>query len=207
MQWPFSKKETSTVVVIDIRTSSISAGYVYLQKGKLPYLAHSVQFPVDPHATEPLSDAMPRTVELVLTSLITSGADVLSQKGLPTNADRVLVSISSPWQVSHIRSLKTEQEKPITFTESVLERMTSEVTQSQEGRKVVSQLVLSTFLNGYETQNAFGKEAKMVEVITLSTDMSEQLHELIRSLVKKAFHQSNIDTYARSEERRVGKEC
>ena len=196
MSWPFSKKETSTVVVIDIRTSSISAGYVYLKKGALPYLLHSVQFPVDPHATEPLSDAMPRTLELVLTSLISSGTEVLSKKGLSTSTDRILISISSPWQASHIASVKSEQEKTFAFTESVLEHMTSEVIQAKEGRKVVSQLVLSTFLNGYETQNAFGKEAKTVEIITLSTDMDEKVHDLIRTIVKKAFHQSHIDTYA-----------
>lgn len=196
MSWLFGKKEKSTVVVVDIRSSSISAGYVLLEKGKLPHLVDTVQYPVDPHATEPLEEAMPRTLEAVLSALITSGASKLRALQVSAKSDHVLVTVSSPWQNSHIMSVQTEQEKPFLFTQHVLENMTENANKVPPGRTVVSQLVLSTFLNGYETLNPFGREAKTVEAITLTTDLDEAVYEKIRQTVRSAFHHSHIDVYA-----------
>lgn len=196
MSWLWSKKIKNTVVVVDVRSSSVSAGYVLLQEGKQPHIVHSVQYPVEPNATEPLSEAMPRTLETVLTSLIHSGSAKLHAMGASAKSDHILVTISSPWQTSSIVSVKTEKEKPFTFTHNVLEQMTAGSLKEKPGWNVVSQLVLSTFLNGYETQNAFGREAKMVEAITLTTAVDEVIYEKIKKIIRSVFHQKHIDIYA-----------
>ena len=196
MSWPFSKKDTRTVVVIDIRTSSISAGYVILKEGAQPIIIHTIQYPVDPHATEPVQEALPRTLETVLTALIQSGSQKLSEAGYSADTDNVLVTVSSPWQRSQIATVRKDEEKPFTFSKNLLEDMTRDTHKVTPGRKVVSQLVLSTFLNGYETQNPFGSEAKTVEAITLSTDIDEAIYDKIHEVTRKAFHHTHIDIYA-----------
>lgn len=196
MSWPFAKKDTRTVVVVDIRSSSISAGYVVLKQGAQPQIIHSIQYPVDPHATEPVQEALPRTLETVLTALIHNGAQKVLEAGYSADSDHVLVTVSSPWQSSHIATVRKEEEKPFTFTKEVLDDMTGSTTVATPGRKLVSQLVLSTFLNGYETQNPFGREAKTVEAITLSTDIDESMYEKIHEVTRKSFHHKNIDIYA-----------
>lgn len=196
MSWFWTRKTKSTVVVVDVRSSSVSAGYVLLEKGKQPHIVHAVQYPVEPNATEPLSEAMPRTLETVLTSLVHSGSSKVHAAGASAKSDHILVTISSPWQQSRIASVKTEKEKPFTFTHSVLEQMTAGSLEEKVGWKMVSQLVLSTFLNGYETQNPFGKEAKTVEAITLTTAVDEQVHDRIRKIIRSVFHQKHIDIYA-----------
>ncbi len=196
MSWLFSKKDTSTVVTIDIRSSSISAAYVGLKQGAQPQILHSVQYPVDPHATEPVEEALPRTLETVLTALIQTGVERVPATGYSTDTDHVLVTVSSPWQSSHIQTARKEEEKAFTFTKGLLENMTADTHATVPGRKIVSQLVLSTFLNGYETQNPFGREAKAVEAITLSTDIDEVVYDKIHEVTRKAFHHRHIDIYA-----------
>jgi hypothetical protein len=196
MSWPFSKKDTHTVVVIDIRSSSISAGYVVLKQGAQPLIIHSIQYPVDPHATEPVEEALPRTLETVLTALIQNGSQKVLEAGYSADSDHVLVTVSSPWQSSHIATVRKEEERPFTFTKGVLDQMTGDTHAGAPGRKMVSQLVLSTFLNGYETQNPFGREAKTVEAITLSTDIDEAVYDKIHEVTRKAFHHKHVDIYA-----------
>lgn len=196
MSWPFSKKDTRTVVVVDIRSSSISAAFVVLKEGTLPHIVHALSYPVDPHATEPVDDALPRTLETVLTGLIQTGAQKVVALGYSADSDHVLVGVSSPWQSSKIATTRKDEEKPFTFTKAVLDNMTTDAEPEKSGRKVVSQLVLSTFLNGYETQNPFGREAKSVEAITLTTDIEETMYDKIHEVIRKTFHHKHIDLYA-----------
>ena len=196
MSWPFSKKISSTVVVVDIRSSSISAGYVALKQGAPPHIVYSIQYPVDPHATEPVAEALPRTLEAVLTALTQTGAQKVIADGYSADSDHVLVGVSSPWQTSRITTVEKQEEKAFTFTKGLLDSMTTDAEQVVPDRKVVSKLVLSTFLNGYETQNPFGKEVKAVEAIMLTTDIEEAIYNKIHEVTRKAFHHKHIDIYA-----------
>jgi hypothetical protein len=196
MSWPFGKKDTHTVVLVDIRSSSISAGYVVIKQGAQPNIIHSVQYPVDPHATEPVQEALPRTLETVLTALVQGGSQKVIAAGYSADSDHVLVSVSSPWQSSHIAIVRKEEPKTFTFSKRLLDEMTGDTVLSVPGRKMVSQLVLSTFLNGYETQNPFGREVKAVEAITLTTDIDESIYSKIHEVVRKTFHHKHIDIYA-----------
>ncbi len=196
MSWPFSKKDSRTVVAIDIRSSSISAAYVVLKQGATPHIVHAISYPVDPHATEPVGEALPRTLETVLGALIQSGAQKLVALGYSADSDHVLVGVSSPWQSSRIQTVRKDAAKSFTFTKGMLDEMTKGREPERPGRTVVSHLVLSTFLNGYETQNPFGREVYSVEAITLTTDIEEAMYEKIHEVTRKAFHHKHIDLYA-----------
>jgi hypothetical protein len=196
MSWLWGKKTQESVAVVDIRSSSISAGYVFLKQGTPAHIVHSVHFPIDTHATEPLSEAMPRTLTTVLTALTTEGSAKLLAHTGRGKVDKVLVTITSPWQQSTIRSVSKSEERPFTFTKGLLEEITEGAFPKKEGRKTVSELVISTFLNGYETSNPFGRSVKEVQVLSLSTDIDEEVYTLIRKTIKEAFHQSHIDVYA-----------
>lgn len=194
--WPFAKKERQSVALIDIRSAAISAAFVILKKGSVPEILHSVHIPLETHATEPHFEAMLRTLRLVLSTLTLEGSSLLLKNTGSGSIDKILVTMSSPWQSSHIRSVKKIEKKEFVFTKKLLEELTQSTSTKQESRVTVSELVISTFLNGYETLNPFGKVIKELEVLSLSTDIDQAVYSSVLLILKEVFHTRRVDVYA-----------
>ena len=196
MSWFFSRKKLQSVAIIDIRSSSISAGYVVVSPAVAPHIVHSVYMPLDTHATEPLDEAMVRTLTAILHMLSSQGSAKLLALTGSGSIDKVLVSVTSPWQNSRIQNIEKKSEKPFTFTKNMLREMTQRVFPETASRKRISELVITTFLNGYETTDPFGRSVETAQVLYLATDIDQHIYESLKTIVKETFHQSHIDIVA-----------
>ncbi|MDB5189270.1 MAG: hypothetical protein JWL82_227 [Parcubacteria group bacterium] len=186
-------KKTQTIALIDVRSSSIGAAYVLLESGASPTLIYSTRVPMDPHATEPLEEALPRTLELALNSLTKKGSTLLRKVSGKGNVDRALVTLTTPWQTSRVFSTVIEEERPFLFTQKLVSAAASKQTKPVDGHTVVSQMAIATLLNGYEVENPFGKKIKRAELIMLSSSLKNDMMELVRTAVRKSLHQSHIE--------------
>jgi hypothetical protein len=185
-------KGSETVAVLDIRSSSIGAGFVVCPKDGAPTLAYVTRTPIDPHATEPIAEAFPRTLERTLHTLVTEGAPVLRKIAGNAKTDRVLVTITAPWQYSVVYSKTIEKEKPFIFSKEVLHETEKEAPKGVEGYTQVSEMIIATLLNGYEVQNPFGKKASRAELIMLSSSVEDATREIVEKAVRKSLHQHHI---------------
>jgi hypothetical protein len=186
------KKASTNVAVVDIRSSSVGVAYAMLGKGA-PRLVCSVRHPLDPHATEPLLDALPRTLEKVLHQLVTTGAPILHKASGSGKVDKVLVTFSAPWHSSRVYSHVIEQDRSFVFTRQFLNESLKEKGEQVANHTSVSEIVIATMLNGYEVQNPFNKRVKRAELILLSSSLDDDLMEVVGKLVRKALHQSHIE--------------
>lgn len=188
----FGKKATS-IAVIDIRSSSIGAAYAVVSNDHTLSIVYSVRMPLDPHATEPLEEALPRTIEAVLTQLVRDGAPLLRAKCGDGKADRVLVTLTAPWQHSEVHSSVIEDEKAFVFTQDLVNDSVKNQKEVGEGRTRVSQMIIATLLNGYEVQNPFGKKVNRAELILLSSSLPNDIVDMVTTLVRKALHHHDIE--------------
>jgi hypothetical protein len=186
-------KAAANIAVVDIRSSSVGAAYVSLVEGALPGFVYSVRVPIDPHATEPLEEALPRTLEKALQQLSTDGAPVLRNVSGKGSVDKVLVTFTAPWQTSRVFSSVMEEDKPFLFTKQALSDSMEEQAEETKGRTRVSDMVIATLLNGYEVENPFGKRVKRAELIMLSSSLPDDVLALVTKQVRKALHQHHIE--------------
>ncbi len=187
------KKASTNVAVIDIRSSSIGAAYATLYKNAAPHVVYSVRIPLDPHATEPMGEALPRTLEAVLNQLVKMGAPILHKASGSGRVEKVLVTFTAPWHSSKVYSRVIERDKSFVFTRQALEEALKEAHPKEENHSSVSEIVIATLLNGYEVANPFNKRVKSAEMIMLSSSLEDALMNTVSKAVHKALHQSHIE--------------
>ncbi|MDB5195252.1 MAG: hypothetical protein JWO84_436 [Parcubacteria group bacterium] len=187
------KKAGTSFALIDIRSSSVGAAYAVIDADRALTLVYSARVPLDPHATEPLAEALPRTLEKALGLLVSEGAPLLHAMAGTGKADHVYVTFTAPWQHSEVRSAVIENEKPFVFTQELLNESVADEEGENKGRTRVSQMIIATLLNGYEVQNPFGKKVNRAELILLSSSLPDDVTELVTKEVRKALHQHQIE--------------
>jgi hypothetical protein len=187
------KKASTNVAVIDIRSSSIGAAYATLYKNAAPHVVYSARIPLDPHATEPMADALPRTLDAVLNQLVKTGAPILHKASGSGRVEKVLVTFTAPWHSSKVYSRVIERDKQFLFTRQALEEALKEARPVEENHSSVSEIVIATLLNGYEVANPFNKRVKRAEMIVLASSLEDGFMELVAKAVRKALHQSHIE--------------
>ncbi len=186
--------KTERIAVIDVRSSSIGAAYVALKKDTPPSVVYTVRVPIEPHATEPLSEAVPRAIEKALSQLVKEGSPLMHTAVGSASVSKVFVTFTAPWQKSTVFSRVIEKDKPFTFTHQTIAESNRESGQEDEpGMKRVSEQVIATVLNGYEVPNPFGKKIKRAELIMLSSALDKTLMETVAVAVRKALHQHHIE--------------
>ncbi len=189
----FFKQSVTNVAVVDVHSSSIGAGYVTYREGVAPTLVYSVRIPLEMHATEPLTEALARTLEEALRRLVTEGAPLLRTHSGSGKADMVLTTLAAPWHHSRVSSRVIERERPFVFTKQTLhDAMHAEQSEEPEGFSRANEMVLATLLNGYEVANPYGKRAKRAEFILLTSSLDSSIMQLTEKAIRKALHQHHI---------------
>lgn len=192
MSWLFGGKKDSIAAVVDIHSSSISAGYVYVSPGKAPVVIETVTYPLDAHATEPLTESVPRVLQLALNSLTQSGAPKVREYAGHSRVSKVIVSISAPWHTHQVSIHEKKSDKPFTVTSSLIEELVPEGEHAGKANTMSNQKVVSVYLNGYETPDPYGKRASHVEVIALTSTVDATFYASVGSIIRSAFHSKNI---------------
>ena len=184
----FGNKKTKTVLIIDISSSAVGAGMSIIPTEKdSTVLPQSIAFVRN---TIPLKEHF--DVEHFLQTTLTYLSVALQSLQHKTNLvpDMVTCTISSPWFLSHARTISYSELTPFVCTEKLIQSLVAQELQKihadTAGQElvVIEQQISQITLNGYTTQSPFGKKASSMTMglsVTQSTkDCIERFNSLIR---------------------------
>ena len=175
-----SGNSAKSVVLIDITSSSIGGAYARITPNAPAALLYTTRIPIENSSARIESTLMLRTLDAVLRDLREKGAPLLHRRTGSGSVQSVFVHISAPWQTTDIHTEIFADEKPFTFTESLLEKA-KKSTQVPPGRFRSEESILGTVLNGYRTLQPMGKKILRAEVIVLHASIEAEVATLIRS--------------------------
>ncbi|CAN5769033.1 hypothetical protein BH11PAT2_BH11PAT2_09620 [soil metagenome] len=190
--WFFRSKKRSSVVLIDIGSSSVAGAYVHYAENELPTIYYTIRIPIERGEGEDAKTAMLRTLTAMGTELIEKGAPALRRETGSGSVDSVLVSVSAPWQETKVRTETIHPDKPFVFTKRMMSEIVSSSANLAPGRVSTGESVIATILNGYEIPNPLGKRATRAEVVILSSTLESSITDEIRTRVRKWYHTHDI---------------
>ncbi|MEO6536273.1 MAG: hypothetical protein ABIT47_01140 [Candidatus Paceibacterota bacterium] len=190
--WFFKSKKRSSIVLIDIGSSSVAGAYVHYTDKELPVIYYTVRHSIVRGKDEDVQTAMLRTLNSVGTELIEKGAPTLRRETGSGSVDGVLVSVSAPWQETKVRTETIHPDKPFIFGKRMLSEIVSSSAKLAPGRVSTGESVIATILNGYEIPDPIGKQATRAEVVILSSTLEAALTDEIRTRVRRWYHTHDI---------------
>ena len=98
--FPFGKKKTRSVALIDIGSASVGGAYAHYEEGKPPVIYYTARVDVEIREGETIRDGMLRSLAFLERLLIEEGAPALALQHLQT----ALAMQASPW-LSHAQQL------------------------------------------------------------------------------------------------------
>ncbi|MBU1292851.1 hypothetical protein KJ819_02155 [Patescibacteria group bacterium] len=186
------KKKALSVALLDISSSSVGGALVYYRKHSLPTLYFSVRVPVELYEGEMLSAGMLRALSVVERMLVEEGGPTLRREVGSGHIDSVLVSVGAPWQDTDITSRSIQKSQAFTFTHAAMESAIQDIEPASEDRLESGRTIIATILNGYETQNPFGKRVNRAEMIVLSSTIEKAIAKEILTSLRKTFHTHDV---------------
>ncbi len=192
------KKRTESVVLIDIGTGSVAGAYVLFTEGESPTLLYTRRLPIEVRQSEPHEAAMLRALGILGNVLIQEGAPVLLRYTGSGSAETVLVSVDAPWQKTSVRTEHLEQQTPFIFTKSLVTSVLKKTRVTPAGQLLADESIIGTILNGYETHDPYGKEARRASLVILTSLIDEAAANGIHSTLRGLFHTKNILSIAGS---------
>ncbi len=186
----FSLGSTS-IALIDIGSGSVGGGYLSLGKNG-PTLEYAVRVPITIHPDESVESSMLRALVAVNKELTIAGASALRRATGSGSVGEVFVSIAAPWQDTKVRLERIEEAKPFTFTRAMLQTVVQKTAQLPTGRISSGESAIAVRLNGYQTSQPFGKQAKLAEIVILSSTVEESITDKVRKALRASYHSHHI---------------
>ncbi len=188
----FNKKQTKSVVLIDISAYSVAGAYVRYTEGAQPILIYSRRLPVEVRGNEPEEQAMLRALKTLGEDLIYDGAPRLVRAVGEGNVHSILVSVDAPWQKTSIRTEHFEQKIPFIFNKNMMQAALEKFDAAPAGWMLVNESIIGTILNGYETRDPYGKQAHRASVSVLTSYVDEHLAKKIHAMLRSVYHTKEI---------------
>jgi hypothetical protein len=192
------KVKSEDVVLIDILSSSIGCAYVrYEEKeGELkPHILYAKRTPV------PFQEKINfgRFTSLTLTTL--NNALLEFQSKNPKKPKRIVAIIGTPWYASQSRAIVQRKQAPFTFTKRFADdliRHESEMFERNQRREFwdlagksvefIEHKAIAVALNGYQTRNPIGKDAREVEISTFLSMSPKETIEKMHDVIRRYYH-------------------
>lgn len=190
----FSKK-TRSAVLIDIGSSSVGGAFMHVREGEPPVICYSVRNAVELHDDEDITLAMLRTLSDVTDRLVSEGGAALHREAGSAHIDMILASVAGPWQETSVRTVTIQEKHSFTFTRALMERV-ARAESPKPGRIVSDTSVIATVLNGYHTENPYGKHVSHAELTVLTSTLDRFAAREITKTVRKAFHSHHLELTA-----------
>ncbi len=194
----FNKKQTKSVVLIDISAHSVAGAYVRYTEGAQPILIYSRRLPVEVRGNEPEEQAMLRALKNLGENLIYDGAPRLVRAVGEGNVHSILVSVDAPWRKTSIRTEHFEQKIPFIFDKNMMQTALEKGNTVPAGWMLVDESIVGTILNGYETRNPYGKQAHRASVSVLTSYVDEHCAKEIHAMLRSVYHTKEITFIASS---------
>lgn len=119
-----------------------------------------------------------------------------SKKGMPT---KVQVFLSSPWATSQTRVIKLKKNAEFTFTKKIadeyvgkeicnFEESNFNARKNKQNMRLIEKELFQVKLNGYKTNNPFGKKTMNFEIFLFLTASPEKVIDFAAYEIKKFFN-------------------
>jgi len=192
----FFRKETESVLLIDIGSASIAGAYVRIEEIKKPAIYYTARIPIRIRKKHDANSNMEIALSELLEILTHKGASVFAHATGSATVERVVVSVSSPWQETHTHIERIVRDKPFQFTQKLLNSIVEKSSVTDLGRTLVAKMVIATKLNGYNVVQPFGKIAKDAEAFIMSSSIATDIVKTIRTTIRSSMHAPNIEVTA-----------
>ncbi len=186
------KGRAESVILVDIGTSSVAGAYARYTGNELPVVLYTRRLPVEARDHEPQEKAMLRALKILGDTLIREGAPALLRATGSGSASAVLVSIDAPWQKTSVRTEHFEQKEPFTFTRELVTETLEKTGAKAPGKLIVDESIIGTILNGYETNDPYGKKVHRAAVVVLTSLIDERVARSIAETLQSAYHTRDI---------------
>jgi hypothetical protein len=194
----FKKKQTESVVLIDIGAGSVAGAYALYTEGGKPTLLYTRRLPIEIREGELHERAMLHALDVLGNALILEGAQVLLHVTGSGSADTVLVSIDAPWQETKVRTEYFEQKTPFIFSKGLVAAALKKTSIIPPGKLLVDESIIGTILNGYETHDPYGKQVHRASIIVLTSLIDEKVARSINASIRSLYHTKHILSIAGS---------
>lgn len=194
--FPFGKKKTRTVALIDIGSASVGGAYAQYEEGKPPIIYYTARVDIETREGETIQDGMLRSLNFLERLLIEEGAPALHREAGSAVVEKVLVSVAAPWQDTAVTTTSLQERRSFTFTHAHLNEAVARVAAVPKGRVSSGHTVIATILNGYETPNPFGKRVTRAELVILASTLDKEVAHAIETSLRRAFHTHAIELTA-----------
>lgn len=194
--FPFGKKKTRSVALIDIGSASVGGVFVHYEEGKPPIIYYTARVDIETREGETIRDGMLRSLSFLERLLIEEGAPALRRETGSAVIEKVLVSIAAPWQDTVVVTTSLQQRRPFVFTHAHLADAVAKAESIPEGRISSGHTIIATILNGYETANPFGKRVTRAELVLLVSTLEKEAAQTIEASLRRAFHTNTIELTA-----------
>jgi hypothetical protein len=143
-----------------------------------------------------------RFLESMSTSFLEAGKRIINHKLAAPH--HISVILGAPWYAAQVRTVRKEQSAELPVTHRMISDFIAEETrkfQTEEiaryegvGEKVsmIEQELVRVSLNGYETNDPYGKRARVVELSLMLSLSPKMVTEKIQSLVGEVFHRREV---------------
>ena len=187
--FPFGKKKTRSVALIDIGSASVGGAYAHYEEGKPPVIYYTARVDVEIREGETIKDGMLRSLAFLERLLIEEGAPALRREVGSAVIEKVLVSVAAPWQDTLVTTTNIQQKNAFTFTHAHLAEAVKRTAIATKDRISSGHTVI-------ETPNPFGKRVTRAELVILASTLEREASHAIESSLRKAFHTNEIELTA-----------
>ena len=191
-----NQKKTDSVVLIDVGESSVAGAYVRYADNDIPTVIYTHRLPVEAKSDEPREDAVLRALHVLGELLVTEGAPMLARIAGSGHVQTIVASINAPWQNTSVRVERLEHDAPFLITKALVAKALEKSTISAPKKLLVDESIIGTMLNGYRTNDPYGKSAHRADIVILTSLIDEQLARSVSSALQSQYHTGNVHAIA-----------
>lgn len=181
------KKEI--VILIDIAADSVAGAYAVIARGTLPVIHHSVRVPLSETPSITIR-GLEVGLSNVIRSLVEQGAEAVRRAEGTARPERIVVSVSSPWQsaTARMEHVARSDGREFVFTKKIMEEAVSRSSVGRKEHVLTEEVVAGVLLHGYETTEPFGVRAKYADLAIISSVIAKETAHKVERLLREAFH-------------------
>ncbi len=179
-------------MLVDIGATAVAGAYVRYEGDELPNILYTRRAPIEMHDGETHEHGMFRALETLGNDILREGSPVLYRATGSGTANFILVSVDAPWQETTIRTESFEEKEPFFLTRSLVTKRLGETDVTPTEQILADESVVGAIVNGYETNNPYGKKIDRASIIVLTSRINKRTAHSIIEILRRTFHTKHI---------------
>ncbi|HRY30926.1 MAG TPA: hypothetical protein P5328_00845 [Candidatus Paceibacterota bacterium] len=185
-------------LILDIRSSSVGGSLCTQRENELPMIIYSIRKPVFSNGvinSETFFDQMMKALDVVLDKIEKEGIKQNSDKPSQNFISEIWCAFSSPWYAATIKNIEIKNDKPIQFTQPLLEKILKQqniLGGANKEKAVIERKILSVQMDDYEIADPFEKVAKKIEASFYLSEISQKTKRAVEKRLEDKFNAVDI---------------